>query len=897
MNYSKKKIIDKHKALTSTPKKLTTKIFVTTFKVFVLFLVIGVSTICFFGLGMVNGIIDGAPSIDSVNISPVEFSTTIYDSQGNPIEKLVTDGSNRQKVSINDIPDCLKYAFIDLEDERFETHNGVDAKGTLRAVIGFITTGTFSAGGGSTITQQLLKNNVFENGGREQNAGEKIKRKIQEQYLAIQLEKTMDKDIILENYLNTINLGAGNYGVQAAATRYFNKSVSDLTISESAVIASITQNPSRYNPITHPENNAKRRLKVLNNMLKNGHITQEEYNYAINDNVYERIKDTNVEYETASPYSYFTDELISQVIADLQEQKAYTYTQAVNAVYSGGLSIYSTQDTTIQNICDEELADPKNYPEKVDYSFTWQWSVKHADGTITNYSNTNILYYHRKLLGESNFKLIFHSQEEAQACIDAYKEAYSKEGDEVLGENTIFTLQPQVSFTVIDQSTGYVKAIVGGRGNKLTSLSLNRATDTVRQPGSTFKTLAAYAPAIDRYNYTTSTVFDDAPYHYASSGRLVSNWWGNYYVGLSSMKHALQRSMNVIAVKCLTEITPEVGYNYLIDFGFTTLVNDRKNADGTTSSDINQPLALGGITDGVTNIELCNAYATIANGGVYTELSYYTKVLDSKGHVILDKTPNTHRVLKETTAFLLTDMLHSVMIEDGTGLAANVEGQYIAGKTGTTSNDYDIWFAGFSPYVTAVIWSGYDENTGIKNAIGSTQYHKSLWSTIMTRIHEEKGYSYVEPDVPSNIVTADICKKCGHLAVPGLCDLDPEKNMISTEYFAIGTVPTEPCVCHVKLKICQSSGHIAGVGCPDENCVEQVYRIRFLGKTDSPSDVTYDTKYEVPASLADTTCLIHNVYVPDDPSLPDSSTTPDESTDNNEAPTTNEPTINDDSSL
>ena len=869
MNYSKNKIIAKHKALTSTPKKLTTKIFVTTFKIFVLTLVLGVSTVCFFGLGMVKGIIDGAPSIDSVNISPVEFSTTIYDSNGNPIEKLVTDGSNRQKVSINDIPDCLKYAFIDLEDERFESHNGVDAKGIIRAVVGIFSNGDFSAGGGSTITQQLLKNNVFENGGRENSYGELIKRKIQEQYLAIELEKTMDKDIILENYLNTINLGAGNYGVQAAATRYFNKSVKDLTISESAVIAAITQNPSRFNPISKPEKNAQRRAKVLKNMLKNGHITQEEYNEAVNDNVYERIKDTNVEYEKASPYSYFTDELISQVIADLQEQKAYTYTQAVNAVYSGGLSIYSTQDTTIQNICDEELSNPDNYPKKVNYSFTWQWSVKHKDGTIENFSNVNILYYHRKLLGKTNFKLIFTSKEEAQKCIDDYKAEYLKEGDVVLGENTIFTLQPQISFSVIDQKTGYVKAIVGGRGDKLTSLSLNRATDTVRQPGSTFKTLAAFAPALDRYNYTSSTVFDDSPFLYTSTGRPVNNWWGDYYVGLSSMKLALARSMNVIAVKCLTEITPEVAYNYLIDFGFTSLVEEQKNADGTTSSDINQPLALGGITNGVSNIELCNAYATIANGGVYTELSYYTKVLDSKGHVILDKTPNTHRVLKETTAFLLTDMLHGVVVSPGTGTAANVEGQYIAGKTGTTTNDYDIWFAGFSPYLTATIWSGYDENTGIKNAVGDKSYHTAIWKKIMTRIHEEKGYSYVEPEIPSNILTADVCKKCGHLAVTGLCDHDPEGNMITTEYFAEGTVPTEPCKCHVKYKICKDSGHLAGPECPDANCEEKIFRVRFLGKTDLPTDITQDTPFEAPAGLADTSCLIHNVYVPDTPSVSD----------------------------
>ncbi len=856
MNFSKKKVVEKHKSLVSTPKKLKTKLLVTIFKITVLVFILAIATVGFFGLGMVKGIIDGAPDINSVNISPVGFSTSILDSNGNEIEKLITDGSNRQPVSINDIPDCLKYAFIDIEDERFETHNGIDIKGILRSIVGIVQTGSASQGGASTITQQLLKNNVFENGGRESNLGELISRKIQEQYLALELEKTMSKDIILENYLNTINLGAGNYGVQAAATRYFNKSVSDLTISESAVISSITQNPYSLNPITHPEDNAKRRAKVLNNMFKNGHITKAEYDEAVADNVYDRIQDNNVDSDTSSPYSYFVDEVIDQVIKDLQEQKAYTYTQAVNAVYSGGLTIYSTQDSTIQNICDEELSNPANYPENTFYSFSWQLTVKHSDGEIENYSNINIVYYNKKLLGNTNFKIIFSTKEEAQACIDAFKKEYIKDGDEILGENVIFTLQPQVSFSVIDQSTGYVKAIVGGRGEKTTSRALNRATDSTRQPGSTFKILAAFAPAMDRYNYTLATVFDDAPYAYTSSGRAIHNWWGDYYYGLTSMKRAIQKSMNIIAVKCLTAITPEVGFEYLQDFGFSTLVQNRVNADNTVNSDINQALALGGLTDGVTNIELCNAYATIANGGVYTELSYYTKVLDSKGRIILEKVPNTHRVLKETTAYLTTLAMHEVVTGDGTGAIANIDNQYVAGKTGTTSNDYDIWFAGYTPYLTAAIWSGFDENTGISDTVYNTQYHKLIWKKIMSRIHEEKGYTYKEPEKPSNIVTAQVCSKCGNLAVEGLCENDPAGSTVVTEYFAEGTVPTATCVCHVKYKICKASGKLANDNCPASQVTEKVYRIRFLGS--NPGDVTYDTPYLVPSGLENSRCNVHH---------------------------------------
>ena len=377
------------------------------FKISIFALILAVGAAGFLGLGMVKGIVDGAPNIDTINIAPAAEATKIYDSEGNLTEKLITDGSNRIPVSLDKIPVHLRYAFIDIEDERFETHNGIDIKGIFRAAYQTL---QGDMQGASTITQQLLKNNAFDDGGREDSYGALIKRKIQEIYLALQLEENVSKNIILENYLNTINLGSGCYGVQAASQRYFNKDVSKLTISEAAVIAAITQNPYGYNPIYHPEANAKRRAHVLEYMLKNNHITQEQYEEALADNVYDRIQETSTITADTTPYSYFTDELINQVISDLQEQKAYTYTQAVNALYSGGLQIYSTQDSSIQKICDEETNNPDNYPGDIHYSFEWRFTVKFDEpdengNTQFNYSEWSIIAYHRKVLGNADLFL------------------------------------------------------------------------------------------------------------------------------------------------------------------------------------------------------------------------------------------------------------------------------------------------------------------------------------------------------------------------------------------------------------------------------------------------------------------------------------------------------------
>ena len=338
--------------------------------------------------------------------------------------------------------------------------------------------------------------------------------------------------------------------------------------------------------------------------------------------------------------------------------------------------------------------------------------------------------------------------------------------------------------SIIDQHTGYVKAIIGGRGEKTASLTLNRATDTTRQPGSTFKILSTYAPALNEKGMTLATTFEDEPYNYPD-GSPVNNA-SKSYGGTTTIRRAIQNSINVVAVKCLEEVTPELGLQYLDNFGFTTLAHGTeadKDADGTIWTDANLPMALGGLTHGVTNVELCAAYAAIANNGNYIEPIYYTKILDHNGNVLIEKNSAGRSVIKESTAWLLTSAMEDV-VNQGTGTACQLDDMTVAGKTGTTDAYNDLWFVGYTPYYTCAVWSGFDNNEKLPE--DARDFHKNLWKKVMTRIHE--GLPDKEFDMPASVEKISICEETGLLPRAG-CP-------VITEYFDIGDVPTDYCDQH-----------------------------------------------------------------------------------------------------
>lgn len=355
--------------------------------------------------------------------------------------------------------------------------------------------------------------------------------------------------------------------------------------------------------------------------------------------------------------TYFVDALTDDVMNDLLAA-GYNETQAFTLLYSGGLKIYSTQDPDIQSICDEVFSNEENYPENTRWQLSYALTIKRSNGDFENFSTEKLQAFYKEQ--NASYNLIYDSQEAANEDIEYYKQFVLGTDGEVYDEKITLTPQPQVSITIEDQHTGCIVAMVGGRGAKEGSKTLNRATDTTRQPGSTFKIVAVYAPALDSAGLTLATMVNDAPFNYAN-GRPVSNWWGSEYRGLNSIRQAIIDSMNVIAVKTFTAITPQLGYDYLKNFGFTTVVDREEITYGGNTyvySDIQQSTALGGLTHGVTNEELNAAYACIANGGTYIKPKLYTKVVDHDGNVILDNTePETKQVIKETTAWLLTDAM------------------------------------------------------------------------------------------------------------------------------------------------------------------------------------------------------------------------------------------------
>ena len=780
MNYGKKKAAKRQKKITSKSTMQGKRIVVRLFKALLICIILAAVVGVAGGGLFIKKIIDDTPHVSASDVKPKGFTTFVYADDGSTeIERFVSSGSNRVYKSIDEIPKDLQHAFVAIEDERFYKHNGIDLQGIARAaVVGIARGGNFTEGA-STLTQQLIKNNVFPNFTKEKTFYDKFQRKIQEQYLALQIEKKMDKSEIIESYLNTINLGQNCLGVQAASQRYFGKDVSDLTLSECAVIAGITQSPSTYDPITHPDNNKVRRNKVLKNMLEQDYISQKQYDEALADDVYARIQTTNTASQADNTYSYFVDALAQQVIQDLKDQLGYTDTQAYNAVYSGGLSIYSTQNQTMQQICDEEANDDSNYPGLKEYGLDYALTVTRADGSTENYGSNNIKNYVKETYGKDQ-GLLYSSEDAARAMVEEWKATIAREGD-TYDERITITPQPQSSITIMDQKTGQIKAMVGGRGEKASSLGLNRAYQgSKRQPGSAFKILAAYAPALDSCDKTLATTIDDEPYT-LKNGQVLRNA-NKQYGGTTTLREGIKRSINVVAVKLSDEITQELGYEYCQKFGISTLVKNKTINGKVFDDSTSQTLALGGITEGVYNYEMCAAYATIANGGEYNKPTLYSKVVDHDGNVLLDGTGESHTVIKDSTAYLLTNAMEDV-VNSGTGTACQLPNMPVAGKTGTTTSNKDLWFCGFTPYYTCAVWGGYDDN---KECDYDTSFRFRLWKGIMSRIHEnleEKDFK-----VPSSVERKSICTITGKLAGSGCPSI--------TEYFAKDTLPAETCSGH-----------------------------------------------------------------------------------------------------
>ncbi len=782
-------------------KKSTPRLII---RVLLVVLLVGCFAVAGALIGAYFGIISSAEKLNALAVQPDIFSSKIVIDETGETYATLEATENREYVTIDTLPDYVGNAFVAIEDSRFYEHNGIDLKGIVRSF--YLTVTHQDMQGGSTITQQLIKNVR----GLQRNT---LKTKLQEQYLAVQYEKDMTeaygskeaaKEKILEIYLNTINLGGDYNGVQTASRHYFNKDASELTISEAAVLAAITQYPSKHNPIYYPENNKQRQQTVLEYMLEQGYITDDEYLEAINDDVYSRIADYNVNLGSGSKDSYYTDQVKIEVAKDLAVKYKITEKEAYNMLFNAGLEIRIPIDTQIQDIVEEAYLDDSNFPSSgYKIQVTYVLDVKSGTDGKTNH------YEERKFVKNKDGISAFEEEVKAK---------YVGPNDEIIAQSTYPVVQPQSSFVVIDNQTGYVKAIQGGRGEKLADLGLNRATGSKRQPGSTFKIVSAFGPGIDNGTLTLGTAIDDVPF------QTFRNWYSNPpYRGLSTVREGIRDSMNIVAVKAMDMVGIDVAFDYLENFGFTTLVDQEVTEDGRVLTDRGLSTALGGLTYGVTNLELTASFETIANNGEYRKPVFYTKVIDHEGNVILDNTVNESKtVIKPTTAYLLTSAMQDV-VTSGTGTPvkfSNVS-MPIAGKTGTTSDSKDLWFVGYTPYYTAGVWLGYDDPETIPDGV----YHKQLWKKVMEKVHAEKGLERKEFVKPEGITTASICKESGQLASQ-LCSGDPRGSTVYTEYFESGTVPSEYCSVHQSAQVDSVSGLKATENCPEAQVVSKVFIVR-----------------------------------------------------------------------
>lgn len=672
---------------------------------------------------------------------------------------------NRMWVAYEEMPEDLINAFVSIEDKRFFTHKGVDLKRTIGAVMEFAS-GNDSYGG-STITQQLIKNVTGED-------DVTIQRKIQEILRALNLESKRSKEEILENYLNTIYLSKGCYGVSAAAYEYFGKEVSDLTLVECAALASIPQNPSKYDPINHPDKNDERRDTVLNEMYYNTDISK---TYTIEEIRAAKAEDLVLvrgqeDQKVSKVHCWFVDTLIFDIVDDLMATYNYDKQTAQKMLYSGGLQIYATIDRNLQSKVDAIYANDDNFPS-------------HGTG-----------------------------------------------------------VQVQSAVTVIDQSTGNIVAIHGGRGEK-GPLDFNRATMAHRQPGSSIKPLSAYSVALEKGLINYSTVIDDTPFKSDASGYTWPKNHNKLNEGLVTVSHAVKNSKNTIAVKVVDMLGTKTSYDFLADkFRLSTIVP----ADMDYA-----PLALGGFTDGVTNRDMATAYSAIANNGVYNKSKTYTKVLDSAGNIVLDNTyASSEVILSEDTCAVMTKLLQEV-VTSGTGTAITLRRKVdVAGKTGTTSDSKDLYFCGYTPYYTAAVWVGYDKPKGLYGFTAGqrrTTASTYLWDTVMTAIHEDiiaaGNVKKFSDDLTKGLITRTFCKDSG-LLIGANCGLDPRGGRGMTGYYAKSNMPASTCDVHTLVPFCNETGCIAGPNCTDVSNKALLNLKRELPLNITLSDAQY-TYFQLPA--------------------------------------------------
>lgn len=717
------------------------------FKLILKILLILFLLLCVVGAGIIAAMFFGLFG-DEFEITKEELTsgssdTVVYDIDNNEIASLSAK-EKRKKISLSEMPQYLPKAYIAIEDKRFYSHSGVDIKRTAGAILGAVTRN--SSYGGSSITQQLVKN-ITNDKQRSGIAG--VTRKLKEWTKAIQIERMISKDQILELYLNIIFVGGPElHGVELGSIYYFNKNAKDLDLAECAFLAGINHSPNAYNPYNDNLDQEKvakstkdRTLTVLKEMKNQGLIENEdEYNNAV-DKVEAGLKfekgNTGGQYQ----YSYHTEAAIEQIVEQVMEEKGVSKSFAEDYVYGSGLKIYTTQNSTIQSRVEEEFAKTK-----------YQISGREKNSETGKLKNDHT----------------------------------------------------QSAIVIIDNSTSQVVAVGGELGNNLAT-GMNRATDAVRQTGSSMKPLADVVPGLQEKIITAATVYDDKKTNFGGTYEP-----GNYNneKGLINIRSCIRTSQNIPMVKIMAELTPKKSVEYLEKMGITTLGNETL------------PLSIGGMNIGITPLEMAGAYAAIANDGVYTKPTFYTKVVDSNGNTVLTPNQPKTKVISEQNAYIARSIMKEPTLSGGTATYCSISGMETCAKTGSTDSYKDRWLCGMTPYYTAACWWGFDTPEPLTYANGSVYSVDGrnpagqMWASIMKDIH--KGLTNKNFNKPtSGLTQASVCKITGCLATNSCTDT-------YTEIFTTDNLP-QKCEGHGTQRICQVSGKVANEYCPAESVKDVAY--------------------------------------------------------------------------
>ena len=713
-------------------------------------------------VGIAKAFVDTAPTLDLAALDAQDKTSFIYDSQGN----LITDykgTEDRIMVSIDEIPEMLQNAFIAVEDARFYEHNGVDVKRIVGALVANFTSG--STQGGSTITQQLIKQTVL-------SSEQSYKRKLQEAYLAMELETRYTKKQILESYLNTIFLGGSYYGVRVAAYGYFGKSLDQLTLRECAMLAGLTRSPNYYNPRSNfytrntegsstPDITNNRTDYVLRQMRENGLITAQQYNAALDRSTASVLEKSPASTDMYA-YPHYVEYAISDVVDTfldlngLEDTSANRYAME-NKLRTGGYSVYLCLDTEIQEIVEDTLANWSSYPRLRDPSDK-VYQSRNSDGTYTEIE------------------------------------------------------QPQAAACVFDYRTGELKAIVGGRYKPTTRKTLNRASGMTMPVGSSIKPLTVYAPAID-LGASPASIAYNMPVPISgwkdSSGKdsWPKNYGGGGYKGPQSFRSALRNSYNTAAAQILMT---DVGVSRSVEYLHLMGIPDKNiNAD---------PFGLALGSSGLTPVQMAVAFGTIANKGVYQQPLSFSRIVDSNGNVVVDmhQQQDRHQVFKPSTAYLVVDMLKEA-VQSGTGTKAKISSQVVAGKTGTNSDSKGVFFAGMTGWYSGSVWIGHDNYKALSSKATGGNAAAPLWQSFMEKIHKAKNLDSREiiDGTPSdyNLVRVTTCGVSGQLATDA-CYNDVNGYKTITDYWSADSVPTAYCSMHKSVSVCTESGLLATDYCP-----------------------------------------------------------------------------------